>query len=117
MTPKTLQLALYKNCDPDQPVTFTGSDRDIVLSKLRAWMTANNGEGGKPDRVDGLTLTVREEEAYEIVLRTRRGFAIDWGMENASCHFYKWSTAQTAFTDACSYEIWPEGQDDRDSND
>lgn len=119
MTLKTLQLALYKNCDPDQPVTFTGSDRDVVLSKLRAWMTANNGEDDKPCQIDGLTLVVNDVEPYEICLTWTeyyKNWEIDWGGGHMASS-PKWNQARNAFTDACSYEIWPEDRDDRDDND
>ena len=110
MTPKILKLGLYRNCDPKQSIYFTGSTNSIILSKLKTWMNENNGEDGKPCEVDGLTLTVYEEEAYEIYLTWDECYLtweLAWDGEETTS-FDKWNQARNAFIDACSYEIWPE---------
>ncbi|MCK4958010.1 MAG: hypothetical protein KAT00_01385 [Planctomycetes bacterium] len=103
-----MKLELYKNLDPHQPITFTGSHSNI-MRKLKTWMNENNGENGKPCQVDGLTLTVHEEETYEIHLTWDECYLtweLAWNGEETT-GFDKWSQARNAFIDACSYEIWP----------
>lgn len=66
-----LKLALYKNLDTKQPISFTGRTETSILKKLRKWMDDNNGEwcprrGQRPCQVDGLTFVdyLDEEEQY-----------------------------------------------------
>ena len=89
--------------DPDRSIIFTGRTRSVVTARLRAWMNANKNQ------IDGLTLSIHEEESYLITMRIHRGFAIDWGWGGGVlCYYPKWNQAREAFIDAARYEICQE---------
>jgi hypothetical protein len=100
-----LKLKLYKNGDQNQPLDFVGESDDEILATLKTWMNDNNGLDGNPCQVHKLTLA--PVGGIKVVMLTRRGFAIDWGIGDNVFHFRKWSEARSAFCDACSYELYP----------
>lgn len=109
---KKLQITLYKNWDDKQPIQFRGILASTIETKIKRWMTDNNGEwsdraGQKPCRVDGLHFPDGNKKVIGLVWDDfDKEWIISIGSDNE--HTYtEWDDACNHFVELIThYAVW-----------